>query len=277
MIFADINLARRLEYNASQTGASNILTIARLNLRPMALVLDLGKEKATFGSKDLFFLNSAVGLGLESPVNLEIQDEKLNRVEEFYRVRQFQPRLTICSLTDATFTGWLGRRGYRLTTYFHQLFLPLEKQFNKPSLPEEVEIVRVGPDEAKTWMATVVEGFEGKEDPFDPKGVNFALNTALLNRPEVTCYLARLKGIPAGAGALCIQDGIATLFSTSVKPAFRRQGVQAALIQARLAQASKEGCEFAAVMTIPGNNSQRNLQRQGFQLAYSRLVLELPG
>ena len=56
-------------------------------------------------------------------------------------------------------------------------------------------------------------------------------------------------------------------------PAYRRRGVQSALLLRRLAEASDNHCTVAIVTTQPGSKSQENVQRQGFELLYSRNVL----
>jgi hypothetical protein len=48
--------------------------------------------------------------------------------------------------------------------------------------------------------------------------------------------------------------------------------VQAALLSARLADAAA-GCDIAVVTTLPGSRSQQNVQRQGFDLLYTRATL----
>jgi GNAT superfamily N-acetyltransferase len=94
--------------------------------------------------------------------------------------------------------------------------------------------------------------------------------------PIVTCFLARIDGEPAGAGALAIHDGVAKLFSTSTIPAFRRRGVHSALLRARL-QVAARVCEIALVSAVPGSDSQRNLERAGFRVAYTRIRMVAPG
>jgi GNAT superfamily N-acetyltransferase len=54
-------------------------------------------------------------------------------------------------------------------------------------------------------------------------------------------------------------------------PAERRRGVQAALLQARLADAAARGCDLAIITVQPV--SQRNVQRHGFELLYTRAIL----
>jgi GNAT superfamily N-acetyltransferase len=70
-----------------------------------------------------------------------------------------------------------------------------------------------------------------------------------------------------------MRDGVATLFSTSTHPNYRRRGVQAALIRTRLAHAAQAGCDIAIVTTSPGSDSQRNVQRYGFDVSYTRVTM----
>jgi hypothetical protein len=49
--------------------------------------------------------------------------------------------------------------------------------------------------------------------------------------------------------------------------------VQSALLAARLSDAANAECDIAVVTTAPGSTSQKNVQRSGFQLLYTRAVL----
>ena len=51
----------------------------------------------------------------------------------------------------------------------------------------------------------------------------------------------------------------------------RRQGAQAALLEERLRFAADRGCDVAMMCALPGRASQRNAQRQGFRIAYTRI------
>jgi hypothetical protein len=45
------------------------------------------------------------------------------------------------------------------------------------------------------------------------------------------------------------------------------------LIQARLTFAAAADCDLAKVTTLPGSGSQRNVERQGFRVAYTQTVM----
>jgi hypothetical protein len=89
----------------------------------------------------------------------------------------------------------------------------------------------------------------------------------------VRLFLARVGAEPAGAGALWIDGEVAALFSTATRTPFRRRGVHGALLHARLAAAIAAGCEWATVQTVPGSDSQRNVERHGFAVAYTKPTL----
>ena len=74
-----------------------------------------------------------------------------------------------------------------------------------------------------------------------------------------------------------ITDGIAQITGAATAPAFRRRGIQSALLAARLADATVAGCDVAVVTVQPGSKSQQNVQRRGFDLLYTRAVLAKDG
>src|SRR6185503_9938207 len=82
-------------------------------------------------------------------------------------------------------------------------------------------------------------------------------------------YLIRHDGAIVAAASLRIDRGLANLCGTATLPHMRRRGMQTALVQRRLADALRAGCDFAIVTTAPGSKSQENLARAGFELLYA--------
>jgi GNAT superfamily N-acetyltransferase len=66
---------------------------------------------------------------------------------------------------------------------------------------------------------------------------------------------------------------VALVNGSGVRAAFRRRGIQGALIRARLERARELGCDVATSGTLPGTASRRNMERHGFHVAYPKLVL----
>jgi hypothetical protein len=67
--------------------------------------------------------------------------------------------------------------------------------------------------------------------------------------------------------------GVAEFGGASTRPIFRRRGIQTTLLRARLAAAKGQGCDVVIVVTTPGTESQRNVDRVGFSLAYTKAVM----
>jgi hypothetical protein len=89
-------------------------------------------------------------------------------------------------------------------------------------------------------------------------------------RAKALPFLAELDGRPVAAGALSITDGVALLAGASTIPEARKQGAQLALLGARLRYAVERGCDLAMMCAQPGSASQRNAERHGFRVAYTR-------
>src|SRR5258708_30021701 len=95
-------------------------------------------------------------------------------------------------------------------------------------------------------------------------------------RPGGSAFLAELAGQPIATGAMSIWQGVAMLAGASTVPEGRKQGAQLALLNARLSYAAEHGCDLAMMGALPGSSSQRNAERQGFRIAYTRIKWRLP-
>ena len=83
-------------------------------------------------------------------------------------------------------------------------------------------------------------------------------------------FLAELEKQPVAARAMTIAGDVALLAGASTIPAARRQGAQLALLEERLRYAATQGCSVGMMVTLPGSGSQRNAERHGFRIAYTR-------
>jgi hypothetical protein len=97
---------------------------------------------------------------------------------------------------------------------------------------------------------------------------------AICAMPGALCYLAVTEsGELAGGAAAAVYSGLATLFADSTIALHRRCGLHRELIAARLNEALAQGCDLATAATLPGSGSQRNYERMGFEVAYTRVTL----
>jgi ribosomal protein S18 acetylase RimI-like enzyme len=88
-------------------------------------------------------------------------------------------------------------------------------------------------------------------------------------------YLARVDGEPAGAALLTLDEDIGYLANASTLPEYRGRGVQTALIARRIGDAAACGCDTVCSGAAFGSVSQRNLQRAGLHVAYTKAVWRL--
>lgn len=258
--FVDLSLARRLEMAETLT-PDHVKALQRF--APEATSETIAGGTAIFGG-GVYPANHIVGMGLYGPVN----SADVDRVEEFYRSRGVPCEIVISPLGDRSLLELLAPREYRITEFNSVLIRRLfEDELIEPAAGITVERVTQGTEQL--WDRVIAKGFA----EFGPLPEN--LFAAFASVPETLCFLARVDGEPAGGavGAIMQEAGIAALFGTATLPEFRRRGVQTSLINRRLWEAAKAGCEYAVVSTLPGSGSQRNMERMGFRVAYTKLVM----
>ena len=271
MVFADAELARRIELNGALGSLETAQTLKQLGLKSDTRFIEVAGGYAVYTGPDLP-INRATAVGLQGSVLLE----ELDRIEKFYAEVGLPVQLDVTPYTDPVLIKLLGDRGYQITSFFNQHFRPLSQADAQLEPVEGVQVIQVEKNSAagQTWAGIVAGAFGGKDEA-EQNPVNLILPTATLNGKNNSCFLALVDGEAAGGGALTVRYGLASLFSTATLPKFRGKGVQKALIQARLAAAQSTGCELVVVMTVPGNNSQRNLERRGFRIAYTKIIQSL--
>jgi GNAT superfamily N-acetyltransferase len=89
-------------------------------------------------------------------------------------------------------------------------------------------------------------------------------------REDCPCFVAEIDGEPGAAGVLSIHEGVALFGGSATVPELRRRGLQSALLHERLRYASERGCDLAMMVAAAGSESQRNAERKGFRIAYTR-------
>ena len=149
------------------------------------------------------------------------------------------------------------------------MFLPIGGR--PPVVPPRNERIRVrviADDEQELWAQTSTDGWrevaEFAEGTLDLTRVVAATTDSLR-------LLAELDGKPIATGGLNIHKGVALFAGASTIPEARKQGAQRALLESRLRHAADSGCDLAMMCAEPGSSSQRNAERQGFRIAYTRV------
>lgn len=215
-------------------------------------------------------LTQTFGLGLFSPPTAG----QLDVIETFYSDRGAEVLHEVSPLADPTILPLLGDRGYRpieLTSVMHMRLTGLALvRAHGPS--PELRVRIIGPAEALVWAETSARGWG--ETP-ELSAFIFEFGTIAARAAGTVCFVAEWSGQPIAAAALGLHNGVAILAGASTDPAFRGRGAQAALLDTRLRHATDAGYEIAMMGALPGSASQRNGERQGFRIAYTRIKWQL--
>ncbi len=271
-LFADLALARRVEAAWDISAVENALAHRKLAPHSEAEAIEVGGGHAVFlgvGSP----LSQAQNLGFHGPV----VGHDLGCLEQFFRDRGTMTQIEVASLADPALLPSLSARGYLIAEQTHSLVCSLrdrpatEQPMTRSGSSGTVEIARVEPEGLERWIDVVLRSFF--EEPESPPPTLREGAIAMSMVPGATSWLATVNREPAGGGTLVIQDGLALICGDGTLPRFRNQGVQTSLLRARLAHAVADGCDLAAICTQPGSGSQRNAERQGFQVVYARTML----
>lgn len=264
MQFADLALASRLETTDALAGVEFALSWARFNSFTGEGFLPVAGGHAGFGGIDSP-LTQAFGLGLKGPVT----DADMAAMEDFYQGHKSAVNIETCPLADPSLLRLLNERDYRPIEYSNVLVRQLT---NEDSLlwPDETSNVRVrrpAEDEAESYSLVVVKSFfENTEIPEEFLNIFKSCFFA----GGAFFFVAEIDGVAAGGGMMSIHRGIASFGGAGTLPEFRNRGVQTALLLARIALAAQSGCDLAMVATSPGSGSQRNVERVGFRVVYTR-------
>jgi hypothetical protein len=70
-------------------------------------------------------------------------------------------------------------------------------------------------------------------------------------------------------------EGVALMAGAGTIPEARKLGAQLALLESRLRWGAEQGCDIAMMCAAPGSASQRNAERHGFRIAYTRIKWRL--
>lgn len=152
---------------------------------------------------------------------------------------------------------------YRPIEISSVMYRPVEN----PS-PANITVRVTAPEEARLWADVSARGWTHDHPELAALGKQFGAVSAA--REHSSCFLAELDGRPGAAASLSIHDGVALFAGAATVPEMRRRGLQAALLQERMRYAFDHGCDLAMMVAEAGGESQRNAERKGFRIAYTR-------
>ncbi|HWW74651.1 MAG TPA: GNAT family N-acetyltransferase [Pyrinomonadaceae bacterium] len=261
-IFSDLPLSRRLEKAEAHGGVGFVEARARVSPEVGAGWIECAGAYAMFD-------------GVESPVTQTFclgifatpNAEDFARVEEFFRERGAQVFHEVSPLAAPPTLELLNARGYQPCEFTSVMFRPLRRGARAVKTREtDIRVHVIGEGEHDLWAETSARGWS--ESGYG----DFMLGLARVGmaRADGLSFLAELDGRAVATGAMSVHEGVALLAGASTVPEARGRGAQLALLDARLSHAAEAGCDLAMMCALPGSASQRNAERQGFRIAYTR-------
>jgi GNAT superfamily N-acetyltransferase len=267
MRFVDTTLARRLGAAEDVPQIEIARVLQREHPEIGAGILEIAGGHAVFAG-----LNSpvgrAIGLGLDGPVIAA----QLNEVEEFYRNHNAPSQVDITPITQGSLLELLKTRGYVIAELNNVMARHLDPHERFEENAPGCEFRPCAAEDVQLWTHTMLCGFfpEGQI----PEGWDRLL-APMAQVPNGLPMLVWAEGKPVACcgGIIAHEHRMVMLGGTSTLPAYRGRRIQTAAIGRRLNRAIEEGCDLAVVVTLGNTTSQRNAERMGFTLAYSKATV----
>lgn len=270
MIFSDKALSQKLERAESRANADFVETRARLQPEIGAAWIEVGGAYAMFDGVESP-CSQTFGLGLFS----ETTNEQLDEIEAFFHDRDAPIFHEVSPMTDPALMELLSTRGYRPIELSTVMYREIGGD-NNADLQNDRLVTRViTHDEVDLWARTSADGWATEHESLADFMFGFGRISAQCEGAYP--YLAELDGAAIATGMMFVHGEVAMLAGASTIPSGRNQGAQNALFRARISHAAELGCTLAVMGASPGSQSQKNAQKNGFHIAYTRTKWELIG
>lgn len=268
-LFADLTLARRLERVEAESNAQFVAARSRVHPAVGAEWIEVAGAYCMFDGPDSP-CTQTFGLGMDGAPTVA----ELARIEAFFEQRGAPTNHETCPMAAPGLARELAGRGYLPIEFSSVLYREIGSTAGGIDAADSAITIRLTqPDEARVWAETSTLGWSEFTE-YAPLMRGLAEVSA--RRDDALNFLAERNGEPIGTAALSLCGGVALLAGASTVPAARRQGAQLALLAARLRFAADQGCDVAMMVASPGSGSQRNAERHGFRIAYTRTKWSKP-
>lgn len=214
---------------------------------------------------DILAMNRVIGLGISRPIT----SKDIDRIIHFYKragSRRFFIQLCPFQVQDKL-SGLLASKGFYHYNNWAKLIRPVDIQL--PEVQTALQIVEIGKEKADLFSQLVLFSF-GWEGSQLARSI-----AARVGLPGFYHYLIKKENRAIGAGALFVENKIATMAFAATLPEYRGMGAQRLLLKTRIEKVRELGCNYIISETaedLPGRpvTSYRNMLRMGFEQAYLR-------
>lgn len=269
MIFSDKNLSQKIERAEAQSNAAFVETRAKMFPESDANWIEVAGVYAMFDGIESP-CTQTFGLGIFD----KITNVELEKLEAFFKERNAPVIHEVSPLAQPSLLPLLNERGYQPIELTSVMFRPLASQINLDfTLNPGINTRIIESGEEKLWAQISANGWATEMEGLAEFMFQFCQISASCTGGFP--FLAELEDEPISTGMLFICDDVASLAGASTIPKGRRQGAQLALLDARLQHAVEHGCKIAIMSALPGSQSQRNAEKNGFRIAYTRTKWQL--
>ena len=262
----DIALARRLERTEAVANAAFVDARAQMEPQVGAGWIDVAGVYAMFDGPQSP-ITQTFGLGVFDSIG----EAEFAQIEAFFRDRGAPTSHEVSPLIPPSVLNLLNARGYQPIEFSSVLVRPTVADLGSP--PSSITVRRIDAPEIGVWSRVAAQGWSS-ESP-ELAAVVEGFGQVIGRARGAHCFLAYHEGKPIAAASLVLNTDIALLAGASTIPESRKQGAQLALLEARLQFAAAEGATLAMMVALPGSGSQRNAERHGFRVAYTRTKWQL--
>jgi ribosomal protein S18 acetylase RimI-like enzyme len=266
MQFVDQALARRFE--ACEEMPQVFYARMFQKMRPE---MGAAEEEVCGGHMIFAGLGSPIGRATGVGLDRAFTAGDLDHIEQFYRAHHAPAQVDLCPMHRPEVFEMFKERGYAIAELNNVLYRKLDAQEKFPPPPPGCEIRRSLLEEADT-AGSIVEG------AFFPDGAPEAFRGLIAPFYQIDralAFVASIDGklVACGTGLVIPEHRVFALCGAGTLAEFRGRGLQTALLRARMAAAVEAGSEYAVVVTQGGTISQRNAERLGFRVAYSKVTV----
>jgi hypothetical protein len=266
MIFADLQLARRLERAEASACAQSAVARRKVDPDSGAEWMECVGAYAVFDGIDSP-VTQTFGLGMFEGAT----DAALEKIERFFFERGAPVFHEVSPFAGVETYRLLSQHRYKPIELSSVQYRPVEEPETVPD--PHIRARPIHPEEAQLWSEISARGWSHEHPEFQSFLLDFA--KIITARDDNACFVAEFDGVPGAAGAMSSHEGVALFAGTATVPELRRRGLQGAMLHERMRYAWEHDCDLAMMVALPGSESQCNAERKGFRIAYTRTKWEL--
>ncbi|WP_054707638.1 GNAT family N-acetyltransferase [Bacillus sp. JCM 19041] len=259
-----IALALELEQSETRMLDSRMQAIKNIAGNPM------GVEICSFGNTIAFSAKMMPGPAFNTVRGLGTVDlDKVLTIINYYDRNKIAPQFVLNPALVSKELFFELSRNSLCQTSFHSMLYGSIKECMGQHTNKSIVCRKLGETEFDLYAEIYVNSF--RMPTFLKEGVS-RNNYVLCDDEQWQFFIAEWNGEPAGVAAVYTDKSIAVLASAATLPRFRGKGIHRELIQARLEHVSLKGCRLISGQAAFGSTSQKNMERAGMKIAYTKSI-----